>query len=93
MHVNTNECDIYTEVYGPEATPTPQILDTCNISQEGAISIAVRPTNPQRSIKPPFQDLDLYWRSPESGDLWYTPRQLKKTICAGWWHLGTGGRD
>jgi len=23
----------------------------------------------------PFQVLDRYWRSPESGDLWYTSRQ------------------
>ena len=27
--------------------------------------------------------LDLYWRSLESGDLWYSSRQLKETIC--WW--------
>ena len=27
-----------------------------------------------------FQGLDLQWRSPESGGLWYTSRQLKKTI-------------
>jgi len=29
-----------------------------------------------------FQLLDLYWRPPESGVLWYKPRQLKTTI---WW--------
>ena len=27
-----------------------------------------------------FQALDLYWRSQESGDSWYTSMQLKKTI-------------
>jgi hypothetical protein len=39
--------------------------------------------------KPPsnrhFQVLDLHWRSPESGGLWYTSRQLEKTektICS-----------
>jgi hypothetical protein len=32
--------------------------------------------------QPPFfLDLDLYWRSPESGDLWYNSRKLKQTIC------------
>ena len=25
----------------------------------------------------------MYWRSPESGDFWYTSRRLKKTICGG----------
>ena len=24
--------------------------------------------------------LDVYWRSPESGDLWYKSRQLKKMV-------------
>ena len=28
-----------------------------------------------------FEVLDLYWRSPESGGLWYKSRQLKETIC------------
>ena len=35
-----------------------------------------------------LQVLDLYWSSPESGDLWYKSRQSKKTIwsyCEGWW--------
>jgi len=35
-----------------------------------------------------FSSLDLYRHSPESGDLWYTSRRLKKTICfpsQGWW--------
>ena len=32
---------------------------------------------------------DLYWRSPESGDLWYTSRRLRKTICTPLW--GRGG--
>ena len=27
-----------------------------------------------------FQVLDMYWRSPESSDLWYKSRQLHKTI-------------
>ena len=27
-----------------------------------------------------FQVLDLYWHSPESGELWYKSRRLKKTI-------------
>ena len=27
-----------------------------------------------------FQVLDSYWRSPESGNLWYKLRQLKKTV-------------
>ena len=26
----------------------------------------------------PFQILDLYWRSPESGDVWYTSRKLER---------------
>ena len=29
-----------------------------------------------------FQVLYFYWRSPESGDVWYTSRQKKKTICS-----------
>ena len=29
----------------------------------------------------PFQVLDLYRRSPESGHVWYISRKLKKTIC------------
>jgi len=29
-----------------------------------------------------FSSLGLYWRSPESGDLWYKSRQLIKTICS-----------
>jgi len=24
----------------------------------------------------------LYWRSPESGDLWYKLRRLTKTLCS-----------
>ena len=35
-----------------------------------------------------FQVLDLCWRSPQSGDLWYRLRRLKKTFCPpseGWW--------
>ena len=28
-----------------------------------------------------FQALDLYWRSPESSDVWYKARRLKRTIC------------
>jgi len=24
----------------------------------------------------------LYWRSPKFGDLWFTLRQLEKTICS-----------
>jgi len=27
-----------------------------------------------------FQALDLYWRSPGSGGLWYKSKQLRKTI-------------
>ena len=30
--------------------------------------------------------LVLRWRSPESDDVWYTPKQLKKSIC-----LSSGG--
>ena len=33
------------------------------------------------------QVLDLYWRSPESGGVWYRSRQLRRTICfpsGGW---------
>ena len=29
------------------------------------------------------QVLDLYWRSPEFGDVWYESMQLEKTICCG----------
>ena len=29
-----------------------------------------------------FEVLDVYWRSPESGGLWYKSRRLKKTICS-----------
>ena len=32
-----------------------------------------------RSPNPLFRVLDLYWRSLETGDLWYESRQLKKT--------------
>ena len=42
----------------------------------------------------PFQVLDLYRRSPESGEVCYQARQLEKTICpsrAGGWAAGTRG--
>ena len=29
-----------------------------------------------------FGVLDLYWRAPESGDLWYKSKKLKKTLCS-----------
>ena len=29
-----------------------------------------------------FQAVALYWRSPESGDVWYTSRHFKNTICS-----------
>jgi len=35
-----------------------------------------------------YQILDLYWRLPGSGGLWYKSGQLKLTICSrseGWW--------
>jgi len=32
-----------------------------------------------------LQVVDLYWRSPESGDVWHKSRQLKKTIW--WWQV------
>ena len=35
-----------------------------------------------------FWFLDLYWRSPESGGVWYKSRLLKKMTCSrseGWW--------
>ena len=35
-----------------------------------------------------FKVLNLYWRSPESGGVWYKSGQLKETICSpaeGWW--------
>ena len=30
----------------------------------------------------PFQGLDLYWRTPESINVWHKSRRLKKKICA-----------
>jgi len=40
-----------------------------------------------------FQVLDVHWRSPESGDVWYKSRLLKKSI----WYLAVKallhGRD
>jgi len=40
------------------------------------------------------QALDLYWRSPESGGLWYKSRRLEKTICppSGGWPYRLGVR-
>jgi len=31
------------------------------------------------------QVLDLYWSSPESGDVWYKSGRLEKTICCRKW--------
>jgi len=45
------------------------------------------PYPPQSAFQSPFQAHDLYWRSPESSDLWYKSRRLKRTICSsfeGW---------
>ena len=39
-----------------------------------------------------FQALGLYWRSPESGDLWCESRQLTKmgwSHSEGWWFFDT----
>ena len=36
-------------------------------------------TSPQIEIKFPF---GLFWRSPESGDLWYKSGHLEKAICS-----------
>jgi len=44
-------------------------------------------TSPQTRIKLPVSGpylYDLYWRSPESGEVWCKSWQLKKTI---WWQL------
>ena len=32
-----------------------------------------------------FLVLDLYWRPPEFGGLWYKARQFNKTICSTRW--------
>jgi hypothetical protein len=40
--------------------------------------ICDRTTSPQSGTKSPVHVLDLYWRSPESGDLWYKSRQKKR---------------
>ena len=34
------------------------------------------------SKSPFFEPPDLYWRSPESGDLWYKSGGLKTKICS-----------
>ena len=41
----------------------------------------MRSRSPQSGVKSSFCVLDLYWIAPESGDVWYTSRRLKKTIC------------
>ena len=44
-----------------------------------------------------FNRIDLCWRSPESGGVWYKSRHSKKAICPlseGWWDCdGRYGRD
>ena len=40
------------------------------------------PTSSLSSIKSSVLVLDLCWRPPESGDLWYKSNQLKKTRCS-----------
>jgi len=51
------------------------------------------PTEPPALREEPnrlFQVLDLCWRSPESGDLWCTSRQLKKVDPPCLWGLVEG---
>ena len=53
-----------------------------------------RPEKPSRGVyrvasNRLFQILDVYWRSPESGDVWYKSRQLKKTV----WYRDAGALE
>jgi len=51
-----------------------------SLKYDSAIHPAPQSNSPQSSIKSLFQEIDLNWRSPESGDLWYKSRQMNKTI-------------
>ena len=56
---------------------------------DGSPAVGLAPPAPRPGSNRPFEDLDLYWRSPESGDLWYTSRQLKRTV----WSRSDGWRQ
>ena len=45
------------------------------------------PGSPHGGSNSLSQILDLHWRSPESGVLWYESGHLKKTICSSWMTL------